>query len=132
MGVVGGGALERQIAHRSLKNGVFTSRDPAVEHTIPLQDLGEPCRGIELSERFPNLGNFFDCVLIRTVRGAQRFICRFPTAEDAEQFFTCMSILRLSATVGRVRGDAPVGTREPLDAHDPFEMPTTQGERAPC
>jgi len=81
-----------------MQSGIFMGK-AGVEHILDLRDLDELRRGMDVRQMFPNVGGPADAVLLRTVAGAQCFVCRFSSTKDAETFFACMSILRLSVCI---------------------------------
>mmetsp|Transcript_41725 Transcript_41725/g.118146 ORF Transcript_41725/g.118146 Transcript_41725/m.118146 type:complete len:179 (+) Transcript_41725:71-607(+) len=80
---------------RCFSRGFFRQRG-SVDHGFPLRDLGEVCQGEALRRVLPHLESPALCVLVRTTWGAERFLCRFPTAQEASRFQQSMTILRLS------------------------------------
>lgn len=65
-------------------------------HVLLLRDLAEPSRGKALS---CGLSSPERCVAVGIVQEPRRFVCLFDDSEEADNFFTCITILRLALRV---------------------------------
>mmetsp|Transcript_80434 Transcript_80434/g.225715 ORF Transcript_80434/g.225715 Transcript_80434/m.225715 type:complete len:205 (-) Transcript_80434:129-743(-) len=77
------------------------------QHTLFLSELLEPRRGQDVSRSFPDVREPDMCVLIGSATDAQSFLCYFPLKTEADDFFTCVSILRLTVRFAKQNEQHP-------------------------
>jgi len=71
-----------------------------IEYRFLLNDVDSVHKGADIAQVMPHLGTSTStCVMVSTLRGGQVFVFRFTNEEEADTFFTCMTILRLSVNI---------------------------------
>lgn len=90
--------------------------DDGTENLLRLLELMEPRRGQDVSPLCAWARDVEKCVLLGTAGDTQSFLCCFPLKAEADDFYSCITILRLSVRFALQAQESPDSPK----SHDPL------------